>query len=273
MPNTGEIVVTRLRMYIDGNATKTTKRNAPGDKDFVPPFIDTSTCITNADPVAPTPTPVPVPVPVPVAPTPTQCFYNSANISSTAHLDSQQACNDTTLTQAIRHDNSTASSFPATGDTVWTDCGTTAIANGFYKVDGKDQVMQIASGSVIKVSSCANVPDMPCQGKDNDVYLSAGRESLADFCGNSWSVNSTHRYTGLTTSQGLNQSICKNGQILDPDFTLYYIVSLNPTVIDADSGTFNYWQINKNGVVSETGTYNNCAESSESGSGEGGQIE
>jgi hypothetical protein len=271
MANSGEIIVTRLRMYIDGNATKTTKRNAPGDKNYVSPFIDSSTCITNANPISPSPSPSPTPSPSPspVAPTPTQCFYNSANISSTSHNDAQQACDDTTLTQAIRHDNSTASAFPATGNTVWTDCGTTTLADGFYKVDGTSKVMEVSGGSVVKVSDCSNVPAMPCQGKTGEVYLSAGRQSLGDFCGDTWTVNSLHNFDGSTLSQGLNQSICKNGRIIDGR-NLYYIVSLNPYTADPDNNQISYWQIDSEGVVGSTGTYDGCTGG---GGGNGGGQE
>ena len=58
MANTGEVVVTKLRLYVDGNATSTVKRNAPGDPNYIPPFLDAATCIVNATAVTPTPTPV-----------------------------------------------------------------------------------------------------------------------------------------------------------------------------------------------------------------------
>ena len=117
MANTGEVVITKLRMYIDGNATKTIKRNAVGDANYIPPFLDSATCIVNASAVAPSPTPTPTPVPVPVAPqnpTPTECFYETINVSTTTHADTNLACADTNLTQTVRH-SSTASAFPNLG--------------------------------------------------------------------------------------------------------------------------------------------------------------
>ena len=77
MANTGEVVVTQLRMYVDGNATKTVKRNAAGDANYIPPFLDPDTCFVNGTAVTPSPVPVAPTPPTPVGPqnpTPTQCF-------------------------------------------------------------------------------------------------------------------------------------------------------------------------------------------------------
>tara|TARA_B100000212_G_scaffold331521_1_gene298816 strand:+ start:13601 stop:14416 length:816 start_codon:yes stop_codon:yes gene_type:complete len=269
MANTGEVVVTKLRLYVDGNATKTVKRNAPGDPNYIPPFLDTATCIVNATAVTPTPTPVAPTPPTPTAPqnpTPTQCFYEQINVSATAQADTNTACADTNLTQTIRH-NSTAAAFPNLGTIVWTDCGTTTIANGYYKVNGSNKVFRTNNGSIVAVNNCIASSNMPCTGKIVDVFLSEGKDAKGDFCTGTYSVNQTHLFAGATLADGLNQFICKNGQAINGEGK-YYIVSLNPYSANPSQNTFQYWRITGTGKVVETGAYDCSTGSGGSGGGE-----
>lgn len=256
MANSGEVVITKLRMYIDGNATKTIKRNAAGDPDYIPPFLDTATCIVNANPVTPSPTPTPTPVPVPVAPqnpTPTQCFYEQINISTTAHINTNLACADTNLTQTIRH-SSTASAFPDLATTVWTDCGSTVIADGYYKVNGTSKVFRTSNGVIISVNNCVASSNMPCTGKTVNVFMSDGKSAKQDFCTGSHSVNQSHFFSGTSLSDGLSQIICKDGQSINGE-NKFYIVSLSPYTANPSANVFQYWQIEGNGRVIQTGSH------------------
>lgn len=267
MANTGEVVVTKLRLYIDGNATKTVKRNAPGDADYIPPFLDTDTCIVNATAVTPTPVPVAPTPPTPVAPqtpTPTECFYATASVSTTAHPDTTVACADTTLTQTVRHD-STTTAFPNLGATVWTDCGFTTLANGYYKVNGTVKVFRVDAGRIVSVNNCVASSNMPCTGKNVDVFLSDGKNALSDFCAGTHSVNQTHLFGGAILADGLNQFICQNGQAMAGGGK-YYIVSLSPYVANPSSNSFTWWLISGTGRVVEYGTYDcSCGTGSSGG--------
>lgn len=268
MANTGEVVVTKLRMYVDGKATKTVKRNAAGDANYIPPFLDSDTCFVNGSAVVPTPSPVAPTPPTPVAPvnpTPTQCFYEQINVSATTQADTNTACADTNLTQTIRHD-STAALFPNIGTTVWTDCGTTTIADGYYKVNGTTKVFRTSNGKIITVNSCVAAPNMPCTGNNVDVFLSSGQLAKSDFCGSSVSVNSTYLFSGGTLASAAGKYVCRNGQPIDGE-NLYYIVSLIPYVADPTQNPYAYWRIDGSGKVVEQGTYD-CTSGTGSGGGE-----
>ena len=268
MANTGEVVVTQLRMYVDGNATKIVKRNAAGDANYIPPFLDTDTCIVNATAVTPSPSPVAPTPPTPVAPqnpTPTQCFYEQINVSATTQADTNTACADTNLTQTIRHD-STAALFPNIGTTVWTDCGTTFIANGYYKVNGTTKVFRINSGKIVAVNNCVAAGNMPCTGNNTDIFLSGGQSALGDFCGSAHSVNDTHLFVGGALSDGVGKYVCKNGQPINGQ-NKYYIVSLNPYTADPDQNPFAYYKIDSTGKVVQQASYD-CSSGTGSGGGE-----
>lgn len=271
MANTGEVVVTKLRLYIDGNATKTVKRNAPGDANYIPPFLDTSTCIVNATAVVPTPVPVAAtpPTPVPVAqqnPTPTQCFYEQINVSTTTHADTNTACADTNLTQTIRH-NSIASAFPNLGTTVWTDCGTTVIADGYYKVNGTTKVFRTSNGLIVAVNNCTASSNMPCTGNNTNIFLSGGQSAKGDFCSaGGTSVNDTHMFVGGSLSNGVGKYVCKNGQAINGE-NKFYIVSLNPYTANPSQNAFAYYKIDTTGKVVEHASYD-CSQGSGSGGGE-----
>lgn len=276
MANTGEIIVTRLRMYINGQPTTTTKPNTPGDPNYIQPFVDINSCLQNADPVEadePVPTPAPpTPAPPTPAPTPTECYYNEASISTTAASNTTDACQTTAFTTRS-HSNLVSANFPENGDTVWTDCGNTALGDGIYSVEDENIAFEIAGGNgvITKVSTCGgntNVPQLPCSGNTAHLhYVSMPKENLSDFCniGNITITTQVSLPAGITSyTAALNQKVCKNGRLFLPNTgfeTTYYVVKQGtPTSsFDPQSGGWSYWGIDADGIVRSVGTYGGCA--------------
>ena len=54
MANSGVVVVTELRKFVNGVDTGQVKPNVVGDPDYVAPYLDISTCLPNIDPVTTT---------------------------------------------------------------------------------------------------------------------------------------------------------------------------------------------------------------------------
>ena len=112
------------------------------------------------------------------------------------------------------------------------------------------------------------------QQQYSEFYLSAGRNSLADFCNTGSSVQNIVSVTGLnrTYSTALNQYVytINNGNAtIFNGSNKWFLVYTSPMNY-AGTGSFNYWEITPQGYIVSSGIYSSC--SSTTSSGGGGQI-
>ena len=108
----------------------------------------------------------------------------------------------------------------------------------------------------------------------SEFYLSAGRNSLSDFCNTGSSVQNIVSVTGLnrTYSTALNQYVytINNGNATIFNGSNKWFLVYNSPMNYAGTGSFNYWEITPQGYIVSSGIYSSCTSTTISGGG--GQI-
>ena len=151
MANSGIIIVTELRKLVDGLQTKDVKPNLKGDKDYIPPYQDTSKCALNSNPVATTTTSAPA------TPTTTIFSYKSFSLSDQSYSDNPYACNHSGGFDLAYHNGS--NTYPVVGDEVYSDSvGNSSKSDGVYLLDTSVDTIRITQGTVSQKSSCTAPP-------------------------------------------------------------------------------------------------------------------
>ena len=95
-----------------------------------------------------------------------------------------------------------------------------------------------------------------------EFYISAGRNSLSDFCNTGSSVQNIVSVPGLnkTYSNSLNSYVytINNGNATIFNGSNKWFLVNNSPMNFAGSGSFNYWEITPQGQIVSSGTYTSC---------------
>ena len=105
-----------------------------------------------------------------------------------------------------------------------------------------------------------------------EFYLSAGRNSLSDFCNTGSSVQNIVSVTGAnrTYSTALNQYVytINNGNATIFNGSNKWFLVYNSPMNYAGTGSFNYWEVTPQGYIVSSGIYSSCTTTSGGGGGE-----
>jgi hypothetical protein len=151
MANSGVVVVTELRKFVNGVDTGQTKPNVVGDPDYVAPYLGIQTCLPNTDPVTTTTS-------TSTTTTTTGVSLNPFSLSNYTFNSTIEACNHTDDPNA--HTNfyfSGQNSTPAVNDTFYFDsAGQILLPAGIYHSPTTSSALTInSSGVLTSIFACS----------------------------------------------------------------------------------------------------------------------
>ena len=193
MANSGVVVVTELRKFVNGVDTGQTKPNVAGDKNYIAPYLGTLTCLPNTDAVTTTTS-------TSTTSTTTLLSYKTFETSTISYSSTSATCNHPFTGNA----NSTryftgASNLPAINNTVYSDInGQNLLGTGRYYSALNSSEYTISSGKVTSIFACSAPPPVPVPVTPSFNYY------YMRTCGSSSSdrvVRTTSTYTSASNSE------------------------------------------------------------------------
>ena len=151
MANSGVVVVTELRKFVNGVDTGQVKPNVAGDPDYIAPYLDISTCLPNIDPVTTTTS-------TSTTTTTSSIVLSAFTLSTHSHNSTIDACAHPTDGGANSEFYfSGNSNLPVVNDVFYTDSNAqNLLADGiYYSITTSSAYTVNSSGKITSIFACA----------------------------------------------------------------------------------------------------------------------
>ena len=237
MANSGVVVVTELRKFVNGVDTGQVKPNVVGDPDYVAPYLGIQTCLPNVDPVTTTTS-------TSTTTTTTGVSLKAFQLSTNSYLSTIQACSST-LSRGVFY--SGKNNTPSINDTFYLDsAGQSLLPQGIYHAPTESSSFTINSSGILTSKSACSSP------------------TTTTTTSTTTTTTSTTTTTTTTAAPGYwNLRVCSNGslatqQVLD-DGSLdagVFIKASNGICYETDSLQSNQ----SGGLVTVSEEFDSCQE-------------
>lgn len=237
MANSGVVVVTELRKFVNGVDTGQVKPNVVGDPDYVAPYLGIQTCLPNVDPVTTTTS-------TSTTTTTTGVSLKAFQLSTTSYASTIQACSST---QSRGVFYSGKNNTPSINDTFYLDsAGQSLLTQGIYHAPTESSSFTINSSGILTSKSACSSP------------------TTTTTTSTTTTTTSTTTTTTTTAAPGYwNLRVCSNGslatqQVLD-DGSLdagVFIKASNGICYETDSLQSNQ----SGGLVTVSDEFDSCQE-------------